>query len=143
MCEIFENRASEMSKKFPYNPRKCTSASLLSGCIHRYLSKVIISLPTNAEVVEVFEKTLICGFNCVNTRTAFDKSLLHPRDKNNKVKHDAKLIYKIRNPKYDKYEDKRIVTEIFKMDDKQPIWECNDKTSTDWLYKKFKKNPLA
>ena len=39
LCEIFENRATEMSKRFPYNPRKCTSASTLSRCIHRYLSK--------------------------------------------------------------------------------------------------------
>ena len=34
LCEIFENRAKDMIKKIPYNPRKCPSASSLSGCIH-------------------------------------------------------------------------------------------------------------
>ena len=45
LCEIFENRANQMSKKFPFNPRKCSSASSLSRCIHRHLFKVIISFP--------------------------------------------------------------------------------------------------
>ena len=45
-CEIFENRVTEMVKKFPYNPRKCSSGSLLSSCIQRFLSQVIISLAT-------------------------------------------------------------------------------------------------
>ena len=63
LSEIFESRASEMFKRFPYNPRKCTSASTLSGCIHRYLSKAIISFPTNSEIVELFEKTLIGGMS--------------------------------------------------------------------------------
>ena len=40
-CEIFENGAKEMIKRFPYKLRKCTSASSQSSCIHRYLSKVI------------------------------------------------------------------------------------------------------
>ena len=51
-CEIFENKAREMMRKFPYNPRKCTSASSLSGCIHRFLLKSIITLPTQAEIVD-------------------------------------------------------------------------------------------
>ena len=46
---MFENRANKMTKKFPYNPRKCTSDSSLSGRIHQYLSKTIISIPTQAE----------------------------------------------------------------------------------------------
>ena len=41
LCEIFENGAKEMMKRFPYKLRKCTSASSQSSCIHRYLSKVI------------------------------------------------------------------------------------------------------
>ena len=67
----FENRAKEMMKKFPYSPRKCTSVSSLSGCIHRYLSKAIISLPTQAEFVDVFEKTLIGGFTCLTHASHF------------------------------------------------------------------------
>ena len=90
LCEIFENRATEMSRRFPYSPRKCTPASRLSGCIHRYLSKAIISFPTNSEVVELFEKTLIGGMSSVNTRLAFDSSLLVGEK-------EQKLIYNIRN----------------------------------------------
>ena len=48
-CEIFENKAREMMRKFQYNPRKCTSASSLSGCIHRFLLKSIIMLPIQAD----------------------------------------------------------------------------------------------
>ena len=76
LCKIFENRAREMAKKFSYSPRKCTSASTLSGCIHRYLSKVIISFLASAETIELFEKVLIGGMSCVNTRLAFDSSVL-------------------------------------------------------------------
>ena len=64
LCGMFENRAKEMIKKFPYNPRKCTSASSLSGCIHRYLSKDIIALQAQAEIVELFEETFMGGFIC-------------------------------------------------------------------------------
>ena len=56
LCKIFEDRTKEMMQKFRYNPRKRTSASSLRGCIHQYLSKAIIALLTQAEVVELFEK---------------------------------------------------------------------------------------
>ena len=75
-CKIFENKVKEMKPKFPHNPRKCTLASSLGGCIHQYSSKTIIVLPTQAEIVELFEKTLISGFSCVNTRLAFDTIIL-------------------------------------------------------------------
>ena len=56
-----------MYEKYGFNPRKCSSASKLSGCIEGYLSKVIITLPTSNEVFEFFEKTLTGGFSCFNT----------------------------------------------------------------------------
>ena len=46
LCEIIENRFEKMHKKFRSNPRKCNSASTLSGCVQRNQSKVIIALPT-------------------------------------------------------------------------------------------------
>ena len=104
-----------MAKKSSCKPQKCTSASLLSGCIHRYLSKVIISLPTKPEIVDVFEKTLLGGFSCVNTRLAFDTSILLPRNQNGDRKKDVKLIYRIRNRENNSYEDKRVVEKILKM----------------------------
>ena len=67
-----------MQEKFGFNPRKCNSASTLSGCVQRNQSKVIISLPTNFNHAEVFEKTLIGGFTCVNTRVGFDTEILLP-----------------------------------------------------------------
>ena len=65
-----------MKQKFPYKTRKCTSASSLGGYIHRFLSKTIILLPTQAEIVDLFEQTLIGGFSCVNTRLSFDSKTL-------------------------------------------------------------------
>ena len=76
LCEIIENRFKKMHKKFGFNPRKCNSASSLSGCVQRNQSKVIISLPTNYEHAETFEKTLIGGYSCVNNRIGFDTELL-------------------------------------------------------------------
>ena len=45
-CEMFEKRSIKMMQKFPYNLQKRTSASSLSGCIHRFSLRAIISLPT-------------------------------------------------------------------------------------------------
>ena len=52
-------------KKFPYR-----------DFIHKYFSKVLLSLPTQADVVGFFGKTLIGGFSCVNTCLAFDSETL-------------------------------------------------------------------
>ena len=66
LCEIIENRIQLMQDKYGFNPRKCNSASTLSGSIERDLSKIIISLLTNNERIELFQKTLTEGFSCVN-----------------------------------------------------------------------------
>ena len=47
-----------MQEKFGFNPRKCNSASGLSGCVQRNKSKAIIALPTCNNHVEIFEKSL-------------------------------------------------------------------------------------
>ena len=78
LCEIIENRFQLMHDKYGFNPRKCNSASSLSGSIERDLSKVIIALPTSNETVDMFEQTLTGGFSCVNTRLAFDTEILLP-----------------------------------------------------------------
>ena len=46
LCEIFESRFQAMQNTYGFNPRKCNSASAISGCIEREMSKVIIALPT-------------------------------------------------------------------------------------------------
>ena len=68
LCEIIENRFEKMHKNLGYNPRKCNSASTLSGCVQRNQSKVLITLPTNYEHAEIFEKTLIGGYTCLIQR---------------------------------------------------------------------------
>ena len=92
LCKIFENRGTEIMKKCLYDPCKRTSTSLLSGCFHRFLSKAIISLPTYAKHVELFEKTLIGGFSYVTARLAFDSSILFWRGEDVKFRKDLKLI---------------------------------------------------
>ena len=61
LCEIFEQKASLLEKLFKFNTRKCNSTSSFSGIVHRNKSKCNIVMPTNAEQIRVFEKTLIGG----------------------------------------------------------------------------------
>ena len=85
LCEIFEQRSEYPQKLFKYNPRKCNSASSFSDCVHREKSKCLIALPTDAEHVRVFGKTLIEEFNCVTTRLAFGAQIFLNDSKNEKA----------------------------------------------------------
>ena len=85
LSEIFEKRASLLQTLFKYNPRKCNSASGFSGCVQRLQSKSVIALPVDAEIIRVFEKTLIGGYSCVNTRMAFDTEVFLKDVENEKV----------------------------------------------------------
>ena len=107
---IFENKTENMQQKFKFIPRKCSSASTLSGAIQRDMSKVIISLPTNTDLIELMEKTLIGGLSVVNSRIGFDSNLFI---KNN----NQKLVYKIKNKETNQIENIRISTKILKMDE--------------------------
>ena len=109
LCEIFEQRSQHLQKLFKYNPRKCNSASSFSGCVHRDKSKCLIALPTDAEHIRVFEKTLIGGFSCVNIRLVFDTQILLDKNKNEKVLFDLQIDRK--------KQTKIISTEILKMDE--------------------------
>ena len=95
LCEIFESRATYLQKMFKFNPRKCNSASSFNECVHRDKSKCLIALPTDVEQVKLFEKTLIGGFSCVNTRLAFDSQILIPKY----GRDNSKLIYEIKTNK--------------------------------------------
>ena len=72
LTEIIESRFQAMQNTYGFNPRKCNSASSMSGCIEREMSKIILALPTKLEHAEIFEQTVIGGFSSVNTRLAFD-----------------------------------------------------------------------
>ena len=75
LCKIFEQCSCCVQEIFKYNLRKCNSASSFSGCVQREKSKCCIALPTDAEHVRLFEKTLIGDFSCVNTRLSFDTEI--------------------------------------------------------------------
>ena len=92
LCEIIENRFQLMHDNYGFNPRKCNSASSLSGSIERDLSKVIIAFPTTNEIIDVFEPTLTGRFSSVNTHLAFDTEILLPNF-NEKTKDDLNKDY--------------------------------------------------
>ena len=111
LSELIENRFQFMQDKYGFNPRKCNSASSLSGCIEREMSKVIITFPTNVDHLEIFEKTITGGFSCVNTRLAFDTSILLPKKPDGSRDKDFRCIYKIND------ENKRVISKILKLDE--------------------------
>ena len=130
LCEIIENRFQLMYEKFGYNPRKCNSASTLSGCIQRELSKVIITLPTNFEHAQVFKKTLTGGYSCVNNRVGLDTELLLPnftqaeyfkmnidQSLQSYKNQNYKVGYKLNLDGEDKYNDYRVISKIIKVDE--------------------------
>ena len=91
---------------FKYNPRKCNSVSGFSGCVQRLQSKCVIALLTDAEIVRIFEKTLIGGYLCVNTRMAFNTEIFLKDAENEK-----NLFKDLNN------ELKRFSSKIIKMDE--------------------------
>ena len=123
LCEIVENRFQLMQNEYGYNPRKCNSASTLSSCIEREMSKVIIALPTNNEHINIFEQTLTGGFSCVNTHLALDTEILLPnkissescskleKDENYKICYDLKLDDDEHQQSY------RVISKIIKLDE--------------------------
>ena len=130
LCEIIESRFQQMHEKFGFNPRKCNSASSLSNCVQRDLSKVIITLPTNYEHAEMFGKTLTGGYSCVNNRLGFDTEVLLPnftQAEYSKMNIDQsfqayknqnfKVGYKIKLDGEDQYNGYRVISKLIKFDE--------------------------
>ena len=120
LCEVLESRFQAMQSTYGFNPRKCNSASTMSRCIEREMSKVIITLPTKIKHVEIFEQTVIGGFSWVNNRLAFDTQLLlpNPVDSEMTVKKDFnyKIAYNLKTADNQKAK-KRVITKILKLDE--------------------------
>ena len=112
LSELIENRFQLMQDRYGFNPRKCNSASALSGCIEREMSKIIIALPTKAEPLEIFEKTVTGGFSSVNTRLAFDTQIFLPRTPNGNRDLNYKVVFKD-----EENNENRIITKILKLDE--------------------------
>ena len=54
--EIIENRFETMYKTYGFNPKKCNSASAMSGYIEREMSKIILALPTKLDHVKILNR---------------------------------------------------------------------------------------
>ena len=130
LLEIIENRFQIIQNKVNYNPRIINSASKLSGCIQREKSKCILALPINSVQMEVFEKTVCGGFSAVNNRLAFDTEILMPNlrpvdlnkmtiDESFKAykRDDLKIVYSFKQKDEKKFQKKRVITKILKMDE--------------------------
>ena len=123
LCVIGKNRFQFMHDRYGFNPRKCNSASPLSGCIEREMSHVIIALPTSNEVIDIFEQTITGGFSSVNTRLVFDTEILLPNlvQKNSEEYSQKDDHYKVcPNIKLNddkEYMKKRVTTKILKLDE--------------------------
>ena len=96
---------SFLEKLFKFNARKCNSASSFSGYVQRNKSKCAVVLPTDAEIIRIFEKTLIGGYSCVNTRMAFDTEIFL------KDSQKEKVLFKTKDDQL-----KRFSSKIIKMD---------------------------
>ena len=125
-----ENRFQAMCNKSMYNPRKCNSASKLSSCIQREQSKIILPLPTSNLIMEIFEKTLMSGFSCINTRLSFDTEILIPNltkadykkmkiDESFKAykPDDLTVIDRIKLDNENSYHERSFISKILKLDE--------------------------
>ena len=100
LCEIVENEFQFMHDTNGFNPRKCNSASTLSSCISREMSRFIIALPTSNGIVDIFEQAITGNFSSVNTRLTFDTEIFLPNTTKGKTDelnkdHDYKFFIKL------------------------------------------------
>ena len=120
LCEIWENRFQFMNDTYGFNPRKCNSASTLSGCIEREMSRVIISLPTSNEIVDIFEQAITGGFSCANNRLAFDTEIfltnITKQTKIDRKDYNYNICYNLRLNN-EEMQPKRIIAKILKLDE--------------------------
>ena len=68
-----------------------------------------MSFPTNADIIELMEKTSIGGMSIVNTRVGFGSNIFIKGK-------EQKLVFKIKNKATNEMENKRVSAVILKMD---------------------------
>ena len=54
LTEIIEHRFQAIQETYGFNPRKYNSASSMSGCIEREMSRILLALPAKVEHAEIF-----------------------------------------------------------------------------------------
>ena len=154
--EIIENCFELMHKMYCFNPRRCNSDSTLSGCIDIFLSKFIFALPTNSEVVQLFEKTRNLGFSCVNTRLWLNSKIILSnllQSDSNKLNINEsfqayyrqvtslKTSYKIQLEGEESNQDQQIIIKILKLDKNDQYWWAITKPSATGCIKLEKSVP--
>ena len=125
--EIFENCTKIMHGMYEFNRKRLSHTNSLSGFRERNEWKVIIALSTNENSVELFEKKLIEGFSCVNTRVAFDSKILFSSfpfrdysrlnlDESFKMKKrtNLKVGHRLQPNNESNYNDRKIISKILK-----------------------------
>ena len=58
LLEIMENKFQAMHNKTMYNLRQSNSARKLSDCIQLEQSKLVLAIPINNSIMEIFQKNL-------------------------------------------------------------------------------------
>ena len=94
-----------------------------------------MALLADAEHGRAFEKTLIGGFSCVNTRLAFDTQILFSNKVNEKIIFDLEIN--------DKKQIKRVSTKILKMDENNQYEQAMTKPLPYGCIKKTKVCPKS
>ena len=54
LSEIIESSFQVMKNTYEFNPRKCNSASSMSGYVERKMSRITLTFPAKLEHVEIF-----------------------------------------------------------------------------------------
>ena len=93
---ILEYRWQKMKDETGFDPRCSTSASTLSGAIERIKSKVILTYPRNAEVVDLMESLLNGCYSSVHRRLGFYTEMFTPKSADY-MKQKDDIIEQLRN----------------------------------------------
>ena len=81
LAVILEYRWQKIKNDTGFDPRCFTFASTLSRAIERIKSKVILTFPRSAEIVDLIESLLSGGYSSVHTRLGFDTEMFAPKSK--------------------------------------------------------------
>ena len=126
----FSNKDLACSKNFLNAILKNAIVQARLQDMFKEMSKCAIAMPTDAEIIRVFEKTLKGVYSCVNTRMAFDTEIFLKDSKNEKV------LFKTEEGQV-----KRFSSKITKMDENKQYGFAMTKPKPYGCIKKKKRVP--